>query len=452
MKSKPFEFVDFWKSPKKLKKYKNNIIDTVILIDNCYNGNLEHEKNITINNFIINNTIKKSKFIITPIHISIQNTKCKNIYFGEKNNNTDLNVSFDYLIRNNIDWVTIIWRPDLTKFASTEKLYISYEGKHYEIDLKRQELEEIEIRKEYEKTFTIKIKNQNSTIFYKIDSKKMTKKIDNIFITKDELNNGELDLTNFKDFNALALGDLNVNMFKINKGDIKELKYVDLYEYFYIDNIKVVDQNEMKLNPEKIIPFNDELDIHGKYILSDKNKILIYVDSKNNLKVFDKNEILKDEKIEQVDFIKKKEDYIVIYQSNNKYKLFIDDKEYDITRLFMYYFKRVGSKYTKKVNDIFDTFEAIPHDYEGFVDIISNYLTTSEIIDICESYLIFKDNLKKLFQRGFTLEYFMYLHERNLDAVIFEMCKNSFDISKFNNQEIETLNELGKVYSKKLKK
>ena len=124
----------------------------------------------------------------------------------------------------------------------------------------------------------------------------MLESIDSIFITKDELNNGELDLTNFKDFNALALGDLNVNMFKINKGDIKELKYVDLYEYFYIENIKVVDQNEMKLNPEKIIPFNDELDIHGKYILSDKNKILIYVDSKNNLKVFDKNEILKDEK------------------------------------------------------------------------------------------------------------------------------------------------------------
>jgi len=46
----------------------------------------------------------------------------------------------------------------------------------------------------------------------------------------------------------------------------------------------------------------------------------------------------------------------------------------------------------------------------------------------------------------------MYLHERKLDAVIFEMCKDSFDISKFNNQEIETLNDLGKVYVKKLKK
>jgi len=450
MKEKALKIINFWKADKKLNKYKNDTIDTVILSDRYYRGDIEYTKNITINNFIVNYDFKKSDRNFTDI--AIRNTKCKNIYIGEKNNNTDLNISLDYLIRHNIDSITISWEPDKTIFSNIEKLNISYEGEKYSIDLKKSELRFIDIKKEYNTNFKINVKHQNSCIFYKIDSKSMTKKIDNIFITKDELNNGELDLTNFKDFNALALGDLNVNMFKINKCDIKELKYVDLYEYFYIENIKVVDQNEMKLNPEKIIPFNDELDIHGKYILSDKNKILIYVDSKNNLKVFDKNEILKDEKIEQVDFIKKNEDYIVIYQSNNKYKLFIDDKEYNITRLFMYYFKRVGSKYINKVNDIFDTFEAIPHDYEGFVDIISNYLTTSEIIDICEGYLIFKDNLKKLFQRGFTLEYFMYLHERKLDAVIFEMCKDSFDISKFNNQEIETLNDLGKVYVKKLKK
>ena len=45
----------------------------------------------------------------------------------------------------------------------------------------------------------------------------------------------------------------------------------------------------------------------------------------------------------------------------------------------------------------------------------------------------------------------MYLNERKLDTVILEMCKNCFDIDKFNNNEINSLNELGRKYVKKLK-
>ena len=145
MKEKALKIINFWKADKKLKKYKNDTIDTLILSDRYYRGDIEYTKNITINNFIVNYDFKKSDRNFTDI--AIRNTKCKNIYIGEKNNNTDLNISLDYLIRHNIDSITISWEPDKTIFSNIEKLNISYEGEKYSIDLKKSELRFIDIKR-----------------------------------------------------------------------------------------------------------------------------------------------------------------------------------------------------------------------------------------------------------------------------------------------------------------
>ena len=143
------------------------------------------------------------------------------------------------------------------------------------------------------------------------------------------------------------------------------MQEIYLYDDVFIKEIKILDGNNMKLNPITIIPFNDTLDIYKNYIIGDKEETLIYVDSKDNLKVFNKQEILKDKNIEKVEFIKNKEELIIIYKykKDSKYKVIIDYGYFDIDRLFTFYSKTKKS-YIKD-ND--------------WIKIINSSLTISEL-------------------------------------------------------------------------
>jgi len=423
---------------KKLKRYKNKTINKIFFSDTMYNGNIVYRKNVTINNFIID--LNKGYLKDKSFSCSLYNIKSKNICFGEECDSEGLNISLDSIMEHSIPSIEFCWYPDEARSAEVEKLNIIFKNKEYNIDLNKAELKSIVITPVNWNVFKFVVKHTNSEIIYEIDENNIIKTIKQVFISKSDLNNGEIDLTKYDDFNAISLGDVNIETLKIKKEDINNLHKIKLYAGVYIKNIKIID-NEMKLNPEKIIPFNSVFETLGKYVTDSKENILIYVDSENILRVYNKN----DNK-EELEFVVKKEDYTVVSKHNNKYKIIIDGTEYEITNLLLFYLKENIDRYTYRKNAL------IYLEQKDYTSLIDECMSNSNFLYLYSDYIIFKDNLKKLFKRGFTYEYFMYLYERELVSVIFKMCESDFNIDKFDDNEIKELNSLSKRYVKNKEK
>ena len=203
----------------------------------------------------------------------------------------------------------------------------------------------------------------------------------------------------------------------------------------------------MKLNPNTIIPFNDNLNCCGKNIISDNKKILIYVDDNNILKVFNKDEILSNNNLlSDIIFSEEEDDIVIIYKYKNlgKYKVIIEDKEYKIDKLFTLFIKENILKYqlTEEMINSLDNYD--------WVTLIDKNIYIEKFINMYNDYIVFKTNLNKLHKLGFSYKYFMYLHQKGLDKVLLEMCEN-FKLIEYSRNEINDLNELGKKYIKKLK-
>lgn len=431
--------INYMNFNKKLKRYKNKTINKVFFSDTMYNGNIVYRKNIIINNFIID--LNKGYLKNKSFSCSLYNVKSKNICFGEESDIEGLNISLDSIMEHSIPAIEFCWYPDEARSAEVEKLNIIFKNKEYNIDLNKTELKSIVITPVDWNKFKIIINHTNSEIIYELNEDNLSKTIISIFISKSELEDGEIDLTVYDNFDAISLGDVNIETLKIKKEDINNLHKIKLYDGVYIKNIKVID-NEMKLNPEKIIPFNSVFDTLGKYVTDSKENILIYVDSENILRVYNK----KDNK-EELDFVIKKEDYTVVSKYNNKYKIIIDGTEYEITNLLLFYLKENIDRYTYKTKDALIYLEQ--KDYTSLID---ECMSNSNFLYLYTDYKIFKNNLKKLFKRGFTYEYFMYLYERGLVSIIFKMCESDFDIDKFDDNEIKELNSLSKRYVKNKEK
>lgn len=427
--------INYMNFNKKLKRYKNKTINKVFFSDTMYNGNIVYRKNVTINNFIID--LNNKNFKNKSYSCSLYNIKSKNICFGEESDIEGLNISLDSIMEHSIPAIEFCWYPDEARSAEVEKLNIIFKNKEYNIDLNKAELKSIVITPVNWSVFKFVVKHTNSEIIYEIDENNIIKTIKQVFISKSDLNNGEIDLTKYDDFNAISLGDVNIETLKIKKEDINNLHKIKLYAGVYIKNIKVID-NEMKLNPEKIIPFNSVFETLGKYVTDSKENILIYVDSENILRVYNKN----DNK-EELEFVVKKEDYTVVSKHNNKYKIIIDGTEYEITNLLLFYLKENIDRYTYRKDAL------IYLEQKDYTSLIDECMSNSNFLYLYSDYIIFKDNLKKLFKRGFTYEYFMYLYERGLVSVIFKMCESDFNIDKFDDNEIKELNSLSKRYVKK---
>ena len=421
-------------SKRKIKKYKNETMDNVVLKDWYYFGNSFYKNSIKVNNMIIDyKALKKGQD-----EFLIYNINCKNIFFKNTENLGGLTLSIDYLKKNKINDLELSWLPNDGLVSKIKEINIISKNKINTIKLDNEELERININFDDNSNLLVTVENKCSRKTYIINELGECKEeIIYQTIIKKDLNNGELDLTKFEDLSVLSLDNIEIDTLIINKNQIKYLKNINLYDDVFIKEIKIVDGNNMKLNPITIIPFNDTLNYGENYIIGDKKEILIYVDSKDDLKVFNKEEILKDENIEKVEFIKNKEELIIIYKykKDSKYKVIIDYGYFDIDRLFTFYSKTKKS-YIKD-ND--------------WIKIINSYLTVNGFIDLCTDYIDFKINLRKLLDYGFSYKYFMYLHQKGLDSVIYGMCQKDFDISKFSKNEINEINELGKKYIKKLK-
>lgn len=435
-------------SKRKLNKFKNKSIDTICLKDNIYYGSKEYENNISIRNLEID--YKAPKMYMHSANFYLHNPKCENVYFKNEDNLGGITLNFSHLIKNNINRINFYWHPTEEKISNIKEINIITPDKISKINLIKEELKEIEIMIFDNKMLRIDIENIHSKKRYEIDMKgKLEEETIYHTITEKDLNNEVLDLTKFKEISPITLANINIDTLILNKNDICHIQDIDLYDDVYIKKIKIVDSNDMKLNPYTVIPFNDNLDFHCKYILSDNSKILVYVDDENNLKIFDKDEILKDDSLSSIEFCYEKENIIIIYKYKKlgKYKIIIDYKEYDIDKLFTLYIKQNIFKYecskSKKTKEYLENYD--------WVSLMEELISGNIFEKMYEDYLIFKNNLNKLHELGFSYRYFIYLHKRNLDSVINTMCSNDFNINNYTKDEIKDLNELGKRYTKKLK-
>jgi len=426
---------------KKAKKYKNKTFDTIICNDFYFDGIRAMKYGLTSYNFILN---KIPLGYFRHNTISLINIKSNNIYIGDKVENEGINVTKKYIDKYKISRIILDWDSDKELHANLDKINIIYDDKTFNINLNKEELKKIFIEtiNGQKEDLDITIRNKNSYIKYYIRNGIMIEEITSIYFTKYDLNNGKLDLTKYNKFDVMSFGDLEVDTLIINKEDICKLEETNIFEDFFIRNIKVIDKNEMKLNPINIIPFNDELDCVGKYIIGEINGILIYVDSRGKLNVFDKEKILEDEKIDDVIFLRKKDDYIVIYKykEKDKYKVIIDGIEYSITKLFIFYIKENLYRFVFKHKDVLNNTSI---DYFG----ILKYIFFYDFETLYNEYIEFKYKLKELFNKGFKYEYFKYLDEKGLSNLIIKMCE--IDINKYSNEEINELNCLGRKYIKK---
>lgn len=434
----------------KLNKLSEDCVDTLIVKDKTYYANTEYDKNININinNFVID--YKFSLFNRKSHAMNFNDLNVKNIYFEGYENIGGITLSIDCLTKNNINGINFCWHSPRVKRSKITEINIILFEIIKKIELP-DEIEEIRIYKTNSPRFdlVISIENTNSRKKYIIDwDGNINEELMYHIIEEKDLDNGVLDIRNFNELDKVTLSNINIDTLIINKSIIKDLHDINLYDLVYIKKIKIVDDNKMRLFPDKEIYFNDNLDIYYGYIIGDEREVLIYLDKDNNLKVYSKKDILKDKFIEDVFFLKEDEKMIIVYKYKRlgKYKVIIDDKEYNIDKLFnlfiqsniLEYKYNFSSEFSMKGYDLINLFE--------------NHISSEQFIKMYEDYNLFKLNLKKLHDIGFSYKYFVYLHNEGMDDMVNIMCKHSSAFLKYNKEEVEKITSISKRLVKNIDK
>ena len=156
---------------------------------------------------------------------------------------------------------------------------------------------------------------------------------------KEDIKDGILDLTDLKNYNDISSDYLNVNTLIINKKDIFSSKFKNGFSHkLKIKTLKIIEDNDMKLNPVKEIEINGTLMMYKDYLVNELKNKLIYLDKNKNIKVLDKEELLNNENIENADFLISNDIQLVIIKYKNKeFKVLDKDIEYNIDSLFNKY-------------------------------------------------------------------------------------------------------------------
>lgn len=432
---------------KSISKYKANSFKnkdvSIMLKNNLYTGENEYKNNVNVKDLILN---YRNDFI------SIYDTKAENIYFKNTPNLGGITLSFEDLIKNKCQALRLVWNTGKIK-SNIRDINIIIKNGNKNIKLEDDVLEEIRIDLNKHKggnyTLLIRVATKYTEKSYEIDDGGTLEENYTYYgISERDLCNGVLDLTKFKGFKVLALDNINIDTLIINKNDINKVYDMNLYDDVFINKIIIVDNNDMKLFPSIEVLFNDNLDSKENCILSDNGNILIYNDNQNNLRVFNKFELLKDKNVDSVNYVFKEEDIYVLvkYKTLGKYKIVINDKEYMIDRLFTLFIKENMYKYF--VEHVI-TIKKYLNDYDWFG--IMDDVTCINFEELYNDYLKFKVNLKKLMKLGFSYKFFMYLYYRKMYGAINIMCSDDFNINKFSKEEINDLNSIAKKYIKKLK-
>lgn len=325
------------------KKYIKS--DCSILFDKYDN---EHSNHDYINSLYINNLILER-----GCNAKIRYTNAKNIYIENEINFGGITLPYTYMLKNN-PYFEFSWNKEYPSYIN--KINIIYENEDKTINIKTININNVEkiIITVLEYTLKIAIENNNSKIEYSIDElgQERTKKTSSE-ISENDIKDNTLNLSDYLDYESIYYNNfntLNVDTLILDKECLKKLdKIKSAFTYIKFNNLKIIDSNEMKLFPQILNINKEEIDIIN--ILEDGNRNyyiniyghdrkIIYLDKEENIKVYSKNDLMIDKRVEEVKFyledvFKRGINYplILIKYKNNKHKLIMFDEEIIINKL-----------------------------------------------------------------------------------------------------------------------
>jgi len=437
----------------KSKKLNNNKYDTIILDSFDYWNDLEYKysglKNIK--NLIIDNRIVKSNIYD---NFSIRNTKAENIYFYDQKNLGGLTIDINKLVSE----LDLYWNNN--SICNLKEINLIFNNKTEKIKLKYK-IESISItldtRKGRRKSLYLKIIDDKNIILYTIDSENgiLNKSYIVYTYSSDDLKDGVLDLRDINNKEKVYSDNINVDTLIVSKDTLfsKNFKYT-FDEKLNIKKIKIIDDNDMKLNPENLIIFNDVIDIYHPFITNKKLTKFIYLDNNNRLNFIDKEKVLSDDNVDDFKFINNSDCTLIMIKYKNKtFKIIDEFNEYIIDDLFKdFMFLNINSY------DFYDTEIPFLKKYILYKEwdkvFEEKIIDDNLLVGIYKDYLNFIDRIKKLKEIGFNDKAIKYFISKKYDNFINPNSNNIIDIKSICDSEINMFNNISDdiLYGNILKK
>jgi len=431
----------------KYSQLKLRNIDTIILEENKYCDDVEnkYEELKNIKNFIIVDKIYKER---GDNSIVIHNTRAENIFFKNQENLGGLTIPVEYLKND----VYLEWYNNQKSNLKEINLIFPKQTEKIKLDEKPQRIE-IYVRSYFKnkKNILIIIEGQYNEIIYQGDSISgiTEKKYEKYTYCDKDVKDGVLDLTNIDNHSKFL--NIDADTLIIKKEDLFKSNFqYEFDEKLSINKIKILDKNEMKLNPEIEIIFNGLLETYDYFITNGEKTEFIYLDKNNEIKVIYKDKLLEDENIEDVEFIINSDcELLLIRYKNKKCKLIDENNEYLIDDLFGDYLYLNIDSY-----DFYEEEKPLIKKY--IIDKEWNKLFIDKIIDnnilccIYDDYLKFIERIKELKKIGFKDETIKYLIYRKYDNLVNTKSKNILDIKEIGEHEVKLFNYISNkvIYDK----
>lgn len=445
-----------------LDNNKNLYLDTNQFL---YNRNNKDENSLLLD---INNIIISDRLLESEDNYFIEDSDAKNIYFEHNKNLGGITIPHSFVkyqkplivknegkIKNRINKINIIFEGDVKTIELDDNFTYIIIGYDYA----------------YSSDISIKLINYKKEIIYYIDKLgNINKKMDKYNITQRDLENGCLDLRKFSKYREVKNKVHKIDTIIVDKKIIKNRDIIREFlplgytpsKYFYeIKNICIVDEDDMKL-----IPLNKTYSLNGTcfennsdgfryiYLPNNDNDVLIYIDKSNKLKIIEKNDILKENEVEDVSFefrYKKRNimvmgkliSLILVKYKNGKYKIIYFDDFYEIDDLFnkiMLDNKETLSLKEETINYLNN------NNWQNIFKLYS--IGNDEFFEWNKLYMKNMDILNKLREKGLSEKAIKYLMDRNYTKIFLGNYESDKTLPEFVSKEVETFNDLGEEYYK----
>lgn len=430
------------------KKYRDS--DNTILYDVGFS---KHE----LINYCLLDDIKNLVIDSTKTDgVNIPNIQAENIFFSGYDNLGGITIPYNAMKINGRGYY-FYWTESYPSKIKKINIITKDGVKTINVD----NLKDFQIdKRKYIASTTIIYEDNKKIMEYIIDKEEKIKEHKlTYFLNKDDLKNNLINMSDYIDYEEILVdinNDIRVKDIIVDKTCMQNLyKFYDAISYIHYNRLVIINNDEMKLQPDTTILYNisaKDIEVFQSennifYILYKKEKI-IYMDN-NKIKVIDKNKILKDKNVEDIEFYLeerngKHKPLVIIKYKDNKTKIITLEEEIEINKLFNEFNLIYISKYYNN-NPNEARFYLEHNDWYNLFKIIMYF---GKFKDIYYDYLIFLDNIKDLHKKGFSYKAIRYLYENHFDNIINQENDNSY-LLEMSNEEIDKFNELGNIYVKR---
>lgn len=260
----------------------------------------------------------------------------------------------------------------------------------------------------------------------------------------------KLDLRDYNDTTMIAYSDITLPIGEliITPEILKNKQFVN-FKNICINTLKIMDHNEMLLNPNIFELDNVKLDIiktHSEYKekisniifleTNDNNKKYIYIDENNELKIVEENKLKENSNIDKYKFIKGvyTAGVLIKYKKDLKFDLILNNKLFHINKVFINWYLNNKTKYDTKIipNNFFMFHDRNTNIYDLNSDeykYISEYIFDNLLDDLTrctlfdnynkeyDKYLNYLNHIKYLHDIGYSYKALTYLHMHGFDNI-----------------------------------